>query len=195
MLYRTLSGVKIVDMESLKLAITTLHETYYVPHVMITSITLPTPGAIASLAVVGSTVTTNSEPRMFSIRIPAIDCFFSGTGDMFAALLLVRFRESVFNTPGLSETASWKSEDQVKATELPLAKAAEKVLASMHTVLTKTKERRDLELELYKQKYTGADTPGEKRMKLATSKATEVRLVRNLGSLKNPEVVFRAEDV
>ncbi|EPE29173.1 Ribokinase-like protein [Glarea lozoyensis ATCC 20868] len=192
----TLSGVKIVDMDSLKLAISTLHETYHVPHIMITSITLPTPGATASLAVVGSTATTNSEPRMFSIRIPAIDCFFSGTGDMFAALLLVRFREAVFNTPGLSETDAWRSDNDVKATELPLAQAAEKVLASMHAVLTKTKESRDLELELYKKKRaTGTDTPDGKKMKLVTSKATEVRLVRNLGSLKNPNVQFRAEDV
>jgi pyridoxine kinase len=193
--YRTLSGVKIVDMDSLKLAITTLHERYHVPHIMITSITLPTTGATASLAVVGSTATTTFEPRTFSIRIPAIDCFFSGTGDMFAALLLVRLREAVFNTPGLSETDAWKSENDVKATELPLARAAEKVLASMHAVLTKTKESRDQELELYKKKVTGTDTPDGKKMKLVTSKATEVRLVRNLRSLKNPEVMFRAEDV
>jgi pyridoxine kinase len=192
---RTLSGVRIVDMDSLKLAITTLHETYHVPHIMITSITLPTPGATASLAVVGSTATTTSEPRMFSIRIPAIDCFFSGTGDMFAALLLVRFREAVFNTPGLSDVDAWRSNNEVKATELPLAKAAEKVLASMHAVLTKTKESRDHELELYKKRVTGTDTPDGKKMKLVTSKATEVRLVRNLGSLKNPDVQFRAEDV
>jgi pyridoxine kinase len=193
--YRTLSGVKIVDMESLKLAITTLHDTYHVPHIMITSITLPTPGATPSLAVVGSTATTNSEPRMFSIRIPAIDCFFSGTGDMFAALLLVRFREAVFNTPGLSDIDAWISGNDVEGTELPLAKAAEKVLASMHAVLTKTKEARDHDLELYKKKVTGTDTPEGKKMKLVTSKATEVRLVRNLASLRNPKVIFKAENV
>jgi pyridoxine kinase len=175
--YRTLSGVKIVDMDSLKLAITTLHDTYHVPHI------------------VGSTATSTSEPRMFSIRIPAIDCFFSGTGDMFAALLLVRFREAVFNTHGLSDIGAWRSGNDVKATELPLAKAAEKVLASMHAVLTKTKEARDHELELYKKKLTGTDTPDEKKMKLMTSKATEVRLVRNLGSLRKPKVMFKAEDV
>jgi pyridoxine kinase len=193
--YRTLSGVKIVDMDSLKLAITTLHDTYHVPHIMITSINLPTLGATASLAVVGSTATSTSEPRMFSIRIPAIDCFFSGTGDMFAALLLVRFREAVFNTHGLSDIGAWRSGNDVKATELPLAKAAEKVLASMHAVLTKTKEARDHELELYKKKLTGIDTQDEKKMKLMTSKATEVRLVRNLGSLRKPKVMFKAEDV
>merc|ERR1711939_1085074 len=138
----TLSGVKIVDMESLKQAITTLHEQY---------------------------------------RIPAIDCFFSGTGDMFAALMLVRFREAVHNTDGLMQTAAWVSGDEVDATELPLAKATEKVLASMHEVLTRTKKQRDEELERYHSQVGARDTEADtKKLKLVTSKAAEVRLVRNL---------------
>lgn len=60
---------------------------------------------------------------------------------MFSALMLVRMREAVYNTEGgLTERESWLSEDGVDALDLPLAKAAEKVLASMHEVLTKTAE-------------------------------------------------------
>lgn len=193
---RTLSGVKIVDMETLKQAITTLHEQYKIPHIMITSISFPQPGATPSLSVVGSTFTSTAAPRIFGIQIPAIDCFFSGTGDMFAALMLVRFREAVNNTPGLMETAAWVSPDEVEATELPLAKATEKVLASMHEVLSRTKEQRDIELEKYKSRVGGRDAADdEKKLKLATSKAAEVRLVRNVTCLKFPDVKFTAEKI
>jgi len=181
-------------MESLKRAITTLHEQYRIPHIMITSISLPSPGAEPSLSVVGSTFTSSATPRIFGVKIPAIDCFFSGTGDMFAALMLVRLREAVFNVGGLIDTAAWVSKDDVVSTELPLAKATEKVLASMHEVLTKTKESRDLEIEKYAAKFDDIEAD-EKMFRLIKSKAAEVRLVRNLDSLKNPQVRFRAESV
>ena len=71
-----------------------------------------------------------------------MDCFFSGTGDLFAALAIVRLRESSLEA-GLDKTSSWLSPDHIQATELPLAKAVEKVLASMHKILGKTKAARD----------------------------------------------------
>ncbi|KAA8634329.1 hypothetical protein SMACR_04882 [Sordaria macrospora] len=171
-----LSEVKIVDMPSLTRAISVLHERYAIPHIIITSVSLPdsntpsstapnsVPGSSAptppqlpqeeeenqgqsqpprtkTLSVVGSTMTSTRQPRAFQISFPAIDCYFSGTGDMFSALMLVRMREAVYNTEGgLTERESWLSEDGVDALDLPLAKAAEKVLASMHEVLTKTAE-------------------------------------------------------
>lgn len=185
-----------MDMETLKLAITTLHEQYRIPHIMITSISLPTPGAEPYLSVMGSTFTSTAAPRIFGVKIPAIDCFFSGTGDMFAALMLVRLREAVFKVEGLSDKTSWVSDDGVAPTDLPLAKATEKVLASMNQVLEKTKLSRDAELEIYNAQVGGRNKEDdEKRLRLLTSKATEVRLVRNLGALKHPEVKFKAERV
>ncbi|TGO31161.1 hypothetical protein BPAE_0001g00550 [Botrytis paeoniae] len=192
----TLSGVKIQDMDTLKLAITTLHEVYKIPHIMVTSISLPSPGAEPHLSVVGSTMTSTAEPRIFSIKIPAIDCFFSGTGDMFAALMLVRFKEAVCNVEGLLEKDAWISDNEVEATELPLARATEKVLASMHEVLAKTKIARDEEIEKWKNVVGGrAKDEDSKREGLVRSKAAEVRLVRNVHFLKNPVVRFRAESV
>jgi pyridoxine kinase len=182
-------------METLKLAIRTLHEKFRIPHIIITSVAFSQPGATPSLCVVGSTFTSTAAPRMFSVQIPAIDCFFSGTGDMFAALMLVRFRQAVNNVPGLMEGNAWVSGDNVQAIDLPLAKAAELVLASMHEVLTQTKIRRDEELEKYTNQTKGVSNivEDEKRLRLVKSKAAEVRLVRNLGLLKHPEVKFRAE--
>jgi pyridoxine kinase len=182
-------------METLKQALTTLHELYQIPHIIITSIAFPSVGAISSLSVVGSTFTSTGAPRIFGVQIPAIDCFFSGTGDMFAALMLVRFREAVNNAPGLIETDAWVSDDSVEATELPLARATEKVLASMHEVLSRTKERRDEEMERWSKRPGASGEEDEKKLRLVRSKAAEVKLVRNLGALKNPEVKFRAEKV
>lgn len=194
--FRTLSGVKIVDMDSLKLAITTLHEEYRVPHILITSVSLPSPGVEPYLHIVGSTHTSTFTPRIFGVKIPAIDCFFSGTGDMFAALIVVRLREAVYHAEGLIRKDAWVSGDEVGATELPLAKATEKVLASMHQVLVRTKERRDEEWERYQTSVLGSGKgEDEKRDRLMRSKVAEVRLVRNVGYLKRPEVKFKAEEV
>lgn len=191
---RLLTGIRIVDMDTLNQAITSLHTTYLVPHVIITSIQLPSSGATPHLSVVGSTLTSATPPRarIFKIDCPSLDCFFSGTGDMFAALMVVRLREAVAAIPGLSETKSWISDDSVQATDLPLARASELVLASMNEVLTRTKKRRDEEVGEVGAQETGREED-QKRMALKRTRATEVRLVRNLDCLKWPEVRFRAE--
>ena len=183
-------------METLKQAIAKLHEIYRLPHIMITSVSLPAAGDELSLSVVGSTFTSSNTPRIFRIKIPAFDCFFSGTGDMFAALMVVRLREAVYKTEGLTSKTSWVSDDDVQATDLPLARAAEKVLASMHEVLTRTKIRADQDMEKYRT-ATGdrAVEKDEKTLRLVRSKAVEVRLVRNLDCLMNPDVKFRAHKV
>ncbi|KAM3086588.1 putative pyridoxal kinase [Clarireedia jacksonii] len=128
-------------------------------------------------------MSSTASPRTFSITIPAIDCFFSGTGDMFAALMLVRLKEAVCNVDGLLEKAAWVSDDDVEATDLPLARATEKVLASMHEVLTRTKIARDEEIEKWKSIPGGREKEeDERREALVKSKAAE-----------NPVVKFEAE--
>lgn len=146
------------------------------------------------MSVIGSTARADFSPRIFKIDVPAIDCFFSGTGDMFAALTVVRLREAVTEA-NLSSTKSWVSPDNIKATDLPLAKAAEKVVGSMHAILVKTKEARDLDLEgmggplgaMEKEKDS------EKRLGLRRTKAAEVRVVRCLGDLRSPCTDWKAE--
>ena len=142
------------------------------------------------MSVIGSTATSDFSPRLFKLDVPAIDCFFSGTGDMFAALTVVRFREAITNAK-LKGIKSWLSPDDVEASDLPLAKAAEKVLGSMHTVLSKTKEARDQELEgmagvMEKEKDS------EKRIWLRKTKAAEVKVVRCLEDLREPKLDWKA---
>lgn len=192
---RLLSGVKIDSHESLGAAIQALHERYGVPHVVITSVSLPHPDhPAASLSVVGSTMTSARRPRAFKIVFPAIDAYFCGTGDMFAALMVARMREAVAREggPALTATASWLSGDEVPALELPLARAAERVLASMHEVLERTAGSMRAELGSVDGAGAGADGPDAKSRNLAVTRAAELRLVRNLDALRHPKVEFRA---
>ncbi|KAK3336569.1 Ribokinase-like protein, partial [Cercophora scortea] len=194
-----LSGVEIVDMASLSRAIEVMHEQYGVPHIVITSVSLTHPDhPISSLSVVGSTMTSDRRARAFKIVFPAIDCYFSGTGDMFAALMVVRMREAVWKTAaGLMSTPSWRSDDTVDALDLPLARAAEKVLASMHEVLAKTSEAMDAKMKrVPAEVLRGAGKEGheaeDKTLHLLKSKAAELRLVRHVDSLRFPKIEFRA---
>lgn len=168
-----------------------------------------------TLSVIGSTMRSDGSARLFKVDVPRIDCFFSGTGDMFAALTVARLREEVFassnsaTTPPLHQTASWVSPDNVVATQLPIAKATEKVLASMHAILLKTMLARNEELAKYPVDADGnqeenavfAKMPEaerkaavEKRAHLRQAKAAEIRLVRNVELLRNPVVEYFAEE-
>lgn len=215
---RILSGIKIFSLRNLTEAITEIHRIYSVPHVVVTSAQLSnlshsaaTPSTPPSvLTVIGSTIRSDGSPRLFRIDVPALDCFFNGTGDMFAALTVARLREAVFAAdPTLRHTKSWISPDDIVPTSLPLARATEKVLASMHSVLEKTMEARDLELRAGNitagadgtaTTATAGDTASDgshehsasedaqKREHLWRTKAAEVRLVRNVKLLRNPVV-------
>ncbi|KAH8700640.1 putative pyridoxal kinase [Talaromyces proteolyticus] len=197
----TLSGVKISSVGDITKAINKIHEIYKVPHIIVTSVQLSrldgssTPSS--TLTVIGSTIRSDGSPRLFNIDVPTLNCNFNGTGDMFAALMVARLREAVFaSSPSLKTTTSWVSPDDVPATDLPLAKATEKVLSSMHYVLEKTMEARTAELATpIDPASTEQLTDEQKRLRahLRETKAGEVRLIRNVHALRNPKVIFKAQ--
>lgn len=157
----------------------------------------------STLTIIGSTIRSDNTPRLFRIDIPALDCFFSGTGDMFAALTVARLREAVFaaaaTDPNLLTTASWISPDDVTPTELPLAKATEKVLSSMYDVLEKTLEARNSELQSisssidHSTRTFHTEDEHQKFLHLRRTKAAEVRLIRNVNLLRRPITKFKAQ--
>ena len=111
---------------------------------------------------------------------------------MFAALAVVRLREAVSEAELLASKA-WQSPDGTDAIDLPLAKAVEKVLGSIHTILGKTKMARDAELEKMAGPQGALGKDSEKRLHLRKTKAAEVRLVRNLRDLREPAIDHRAQ--
>ncbi|PNP50106.1 hypothetical protein THARTR1_09095 [Trichoderma harzianum] len=191
-----LSDVKIVDMDSLTQAIQVLHDKFNIPHIIITSVSFTTPGHPPShLTVIGSTMTSDRKARPFKIVFPSIDCYFCGTGDMFGALITSRIREAANAVPGLSSRANWLSDDDVAATDLPLARAAEKVLASMHQVLAKTRDAMPEVMERTWALLQPEDRNDQTKAHYVKSKAAELQLVTNLDSLRTPSVSFPATKI
>ncbi len=201
-----LSGVTITGMETLVQAITKLHQEHGVPHVLITSVRFPSSSPSeeeAELAVLGSSSTTSGTPRLFRIAIPSLPVYFSGTGDMFAAILVARLRQACLAADVLSKP-SWRSDDSVAGPELPLAKAAEKVLASMQAVLKDTaahyedaKAKLDQEGGLNEGVGEEARKEREEQRHLRLTRAAEVRVVTNARMLIEPPDLgrFRAQAV
>jgi pyridoxine kinase len=193
---RLISEVKITDTETLKQAIQVMHERYRIPHIMITSVNLDgLAQPPAHLSVIGSTMTSGCKPRLFKVTFPAMDCYFSGTGDMFAALTVVRMREAVYHVAALKGVPSWVSDDSVGPLDLPLARAAEKVVASMHEVLSKTQHGLKAEVAKVEARVDAGTDEGRKELHLARSKAAELKLVRNLSCLRTPSIQFKAVDI
>lgn len=191
--------MKITDIESLQEAIQTLHKTYSVPHVVITSVSLPAPDVPANhLCVVGSSMTSTGKARLFKTVFPKIDCYFSGTGDMFGALISVRMREAAIKASaeggeegGLMSRKSWVSDDDVAAVDLPLAHATEKVLASMHEVLSHTKEAMPAVVEGMEARMKEEERQGEKQQRVVRLRAAELQLVRHLDCLRNTQKLIQ----
>lgn len=106
-----LSETPITSLSSLTTAIETLHQRYGVPHVIITSVSLASSDhPPKTLSVIGSTMTSDRRARPFKIVFPSIDTYFSGTGDMFAALMVARMREAVSAHDSHLGTATANSE-------------------------------------------------------------------------------------
>ncbi|KAL8999459.1 MAG: hypothetical protein Q9169_001664 [Polycauliona sp. 2 TL-2023] len=185
-----LSDMNISSISDLAKAVTKLHQDYRVPHIIVTSVRFDPLSPVIS--VVGSTSRADGSPRLFKVDIPAIDCFFSGTGDMFAALTVVRLREAV-SDEGLFALKAWKSPDKIDALHLPLSRTVEKVLGSMHAILQKTKVARDAELKKMSGPQGALEKDSEKRLHLKKTKAAEVRIVRNLQDLREPVIHHRAQ--
>ncbi|KPM45475.1 Proliferating cell nuclear antigen [Neonectria ditissima] len=179
----------------LEAAFRLMHDKFKVPHIVITSVNLDAPDQPPShLSVIGSSMTSTGKARLFKIVFPSIDCYFSGTGDMFAALMVIRMREAVYHASGeVRFTPSWLSDDSVPAVELPLAKAAEKVLASMHEVLSKTSKGMTKVVDRTIDDMALEDRVNDKKVHLVRSKAAELQLVRNLDCLRSPSTQFTAK--
>lgn len=153
---------------------------------------------IENLTIIGSTATSDYRTRLFRIDTPVLPLFFSGTGDMFAALTVPRLIEAVqaASTPDfdLRSTPSWRSPDDVAPEDLPLAKAVQKVLASMQAVLAKTTAKCEEKMAAFDKRAAKSsraedeDVDGETQSKrhLALMNASEVQVVRYVKELVDP---------
>lgn len=137
------------DRESLQTALTTLHETYSVPQVVISSIPLkpwlvelipeesrPQTDQEFLLCITSSKRPSSSKTSPLSdvhiCCIPLIPGYFSGVGDLFSALVLAHF------TPSTSDSNSSASSASATQPESPLAHATSLALTKTHAILQLT---------------------------------------------------------
>jgi len=194
------------ELERVREAIEVLHRRDDVRMVVVTSVRVRGKQSEGVLCVVGSEKKSDGSSRCFVVEVPVLDCYFSGTGDMFAGLMVARLREAC-SVAGTLSNRGWASGDDVSAVDLPLARATVKVLSSMSAVLQKTMEARNKELERYEKSNTRAsvnpqDAEKEKQEEvdkqnyfLASTKAAEVRAVRNARYLIDPKICFQAKEL
>ena len=191
------------DPAQVKKAIEVLHQRDGIRMVIVTSVRLKGKQESGVLCVFGSESKEDGSNRCFMVEVPVLDCYFSGTGDMFAGLMVARLREACHDAGTLSKRG-WTSPDDVSATDLPLARATIKVLSSMSMVLDKTMKARNLEMDQFHARPRASIDPQdgkesvfdeEKTTFLARTKAAEVRAVRNANDLRKPPILFEAKAI
>jgi len=188
---RWLTGVKLNALSDIITAIKALHDQYKIPHIIISSVQLATNKD--TLVCAGSSITTSGKPRAFSITAPMLEGPFVGTGDMFAALTVARIREQAIKA-GVTSVSHWMSEDDVVATDLPLARTAELVLGSMHKVLARTGQARERKLAILRKSGALDHDEDVKKNRVRYMKTAELQLVQSWKDIKKPgEVQFHAE--
>ncbi|EPS45112.1 hypothetical protein H072_863 [Dactylellina haptotyla CBS 200.50] len=182
-----LTGIKLTSPADALTALTKLHADFKTPHIIISSIQ-----SIVNkneYICVGSSMTSDGKPRAFSITVPMLQGPFVGTGDMFASLMVSRFRHAAADANLLAKS-NWMSSDDVAATDLPLARAAEMVLASMDRVLKKTGEARDKKVKALDENDEGVDAPLKRARYM---RAAELRLVQCVEEIQRPVIKYTAK--
>jgi len=189
-------------LSKVKEAIQVLHKRDGIKMVVTTSVRVH--GKQGTLCVVGSEARTDGSARCFVIEVPVLDCYFSGTGDMFAGLMVGRLREACQAAGTLNNHGWATNNDETAAPDLPLAKATVKVLSSMGAVLDKTMKAMKQEMDKYQvskrasldarntHRDDGDEEEETKSWFLARTKAAEVRAVRNARDLIYPGIRFEA---
>ncbi|KAH9925910.1 Ribokinase-like protein [Epithele typhae] len=175
-----LTDVKITDRASLRRALRTLHDTYRVPNVVISSIPLApwlrallaasssTPEDDAGLACIASSAPSGS---VHACAVPCLPGYFSGVGDLFSALVLAHYRPS--STPGAGMEG-----------ETPLSRAASLALSKTHAMLTLTHAAAGA-LPAAERTETDAEEDGAAPMrKVLRMRGRELRVVQGQGIIR-----------
>ena len=145
------------DAASLRRALRTLHDTYHVPHVVVSSIPLSfwlrallppalrpadaaDGGSTTHLACIASSGAAGGRaPTVHATCFPCLPGYFSGVGDLFSALVLAHFHPSATSPPSVAPAQTGPSaaaDADVDST--PLSRAASAALTKTHALLALT---------------------------------------------------------
>ena len=185
------------DAASLRHALQTLHETYRVPNVVISSIPLkpwltkllppnlrpPADAADADyLACIASSRANGESPAaadstaVYAKTFPCLPGYFSGVGDLFSALVLAHFDET------------GESESRAKG-ESPLSYAASQAVSKTHAILTLTHEAA-LELPEDERQATDEELDAREPMrKIKRMRGRELRLIQGQDIIRGTQPI------
>ena len=182
-----LTDVKMTDPASLRQAIRILHETYRVPHVVISSIPLkgwlkdflPAPLRPPSdssdtdyLACIASSRQGNT---VHIACFPCLPGYFSGVGDLFSALVLAHFDDTA-----AQETAEG---------ETPLSRAASLAVSKTHAILSLTHEAA-LALPEDERQATDEELDAREPMrKIRRMRGRELRLIQGQDIIRGTQSI------
>lgn len=125
----------------------------------------------AMYCVCSSRSTDDSKSRVYAIEFPTYDGYFTGTGDLFSAVLVARLYESL-------------SEKEVTDRQLPpLTRACLKVVATMRAVVLRTFQAQD--------GTKGRSLDRKQASAAAVIKRCELQLIQSKRDIEDP----RMEDV
>ncbi|KAK0528645.1 putative pyridoxal kinase [Tilletia horrida] len=223
---QVLAEQEITSLDTLYSVLWTLHVQRGSPNIVITSVDLSdedldhigakpklTSDGTTLMTLIGSSyepssspATTSTSPRQllrpWFIQFPEVPGYFSGVGDTFSALLIGRFDPAV----------STRSDSSAAPTQVALA--AELAIASLQSVLSRTKESIALAapsmpddvalLSLAKaalpegESWPSEDDAAEVEKLLAAQRRVEemrpreLKIVQSKGDIEQPHVVYRA---
>lgn len=198
---QVLAGQDITSLETLHAVLETLHTTYHVPHVVITSVDLP-PGDLERL---GITPTMDGKPTMLLVgsshdsqqrkpwylTFPSQGEYFSGVGDLFAALVLARFAERTDELPAPARAAAEPPAAADDECTLPIARAVMLAVASLQHVLVRTRETMEAEGARW---GVDAFAPAHKASvedRVHIMRVRELRIVQSAAEILHPQIQFR----
>lgn len=204
---QVLAGMDITSLDTMKAVLTKLHAEYGVPHVVITSLELPAddlakigaavtlPDGAQPMLLVGSTWDAEKKsPRPWFLQFPSHGEYFSGVGDLFAALTLARFSETPDDLPEAARAsyASYGTPAENECT-LPIARAITLAVASLQHVLLRTHKTM---VELGKEEGIDPFQPThtasvEDRVKVMRMR--ELRIIQSAGDILHPTVHYRPQ--
>jgi len=219
---QVLAAQDIDSLDTLYSVLRTLHVERGSPNVVITSVDLSDKdlqriGARPKLSdegtvlmtLIGSSFDTSTKPgpsrpqeflRPWFIQFPEVPGYFSGVGDTFSALLIGRFDPSSSTRSDLSSAPT------------PVARAAELAIASLQSILSRTKtaiqsapalpDIAELTALAKANLAEGATWPSEDpaeidklvaaQRRVEEMRPRELKIVQSKGDIENPQVVYRA---
>lgn len=199
-----LAGQEITSLASLRAVQEKLHVEYRVPHVVITSLALPPddlarlgasatmPDGQEAMVLVGST--WDHGLQSWFLQFPCLGEYFSGVGDLFAALVLARFATHLDDLPEPARAAH-ALEPAASADEctLPIARAVMLAVAALQHVLVRTRatmveQGARLQLDPFRP-VTQLDADERVRV----MRLRELRIVQSASEILRPRVLYRPQ--